>query len=286
MTRIVLILLIACISCLKAGAQIVTGKVTDATTKEPLAYVNIGVLYQNRGTISQEDGTFSINLSSSKPDDVLVFSMIGYETIKIEWGQIKESFLAIKLVPKIYQLKEVIVKAKRIREPLKLGRYEITRFTTGQRGKEEYGFGGEWGLVIFTDGKKYNVLDVRFHIRFNTVDSVLYRVHIYSVKDGLPAESLLKKEAFVKSYKKEHWIVCNVEDQNLVIDQNVIVTYEVVRFWSKPGYENRLFFTHGAGYERGQAFSRLSSHDGWTINQSPPVALCLGVEEAIGKVSK
>ncbi len=231
------------------------------------------------GTISKEDGTFTINITAANSNDQLVFSMIGYETLRIEISNIKENPLSVKLIPKVYELKEVIVKAKRIKEPQKLGRYEITRTTTGQSGQDEFGIGCEWGVQIFNDNKKYKILDARFHMRFNTVDSALFRVQIYSVKDGLPHESLLNKETFVKSYKNDHWIICGLEEHDLTMDQDVIVTYEVVRFWPTKGSENQFFFTHGSGYERGQAFSRQTSHDVWKVNQSPPVVLCLGVEE-------
>lgn len=277
--KVFLILLLSTVQINSVYSQTLTGKVTDLKTKEPLAYVHIGVLNKNMGTISKEDGAFSINLSSASSADQLVFSMIGYETVKIEIGKINEYVLSIKMIPKVYELKEVIVRAKRIKEPLKLGRYETTRTTTGQSGYVDYGYGREWGLQIFNEGKKYRVLDVRFHMRFNTVDSALFRVHVYSVKDGLPDESLLRKETLVKSYKNDHWIICYIEDQDLVVAQNVIVTYEVVRFWSKRGEQNQFFFTHGSGYDRGQAFSRESSGDAWKIDQAPMVVLCLGAEK-------
>lgn len=286
MSKVLLILLLSIVQLYFVYAQTLTGKVTDIKTKEPLAYVHIGILNKNMGTISKEDGSFSINLSSASSIDQLVFSMIGYETFKMEVGKINEYELSIKMIPKVYALKEVIVRAKKIKEPLKLGRYETTHTTTGQSGYVDYGYGREWGLQIFNEGKKYRLLDVRFHMRFNTVDSALFRIHVYSVKDGLPDENLLRKETFVKSYKNNHWIICNIEDQDLVISQNVIVTYEVVRFWSKRGGENQFFFTHGSGYDRGQAFSRESSSDAWKIDQAPMIVLCLGVEEINERVNK
>lgn len=264
--------------------QRVKGSVTDSKTGELLAYVNIGILYKNMGTISHEDGLFVIDLSSAKETDLLVFSMIGYETIKIEVGKIKEATLTIKMVPKLYQLRDVVVKPKKIKEPLKLGRSKTTHTTTGRSGYDSYGYGDEWGIQIFTEGKKYWVDDIRFHLRFNTVDSVLFRVHLYASNEGLPGENLLLKDTFVKSYKKEHWIICHIEDQNLVISQPVFVSFEVVRFWAEAGADNQFFFTHGANYDRGGAYSRQSSQADWRVNKSPKVVLCLGVEEFLDDI--
>ncbi len=260
-------------------SQTFTGKVTDSKTKEPLPYVHIGVLNRNLGVISRDDGSFEINLSTAKPEEELVFSMIGYETTKMKIGEIKESNLAIKLAPKTYQLKEVVVRARKIKDPTKLGRYKTTGTTTGHSGSEVYGFGGEWGLKIYADRKKYKILDARFHLRFNTVDSILFRIHVYAAPNGLPGESLLKKEAFVKSRSKQQWIICDLESQDIILDQDVVVTYEVVRLWYNNKNDNQLFFTHGTGYDKGLRFSRASSHDQWKMNESPPIVLYLSGEE-------
>ena len=260
-------------------AQSLTGKVTDLKTKEPLPYVHIGVLNRNLGVISRDDGSFEINLSTAKPEEELMFSMVGYEVMKLKVGDIKELTLSIKLVPKTYQLKEVVVRAQKVKDLKKLGRYKTTGTTTGHSGSEVYGFGGEWGLKIYAEKTKYKILDARFHLRFNTVDSALFRIHIYAAPNGMPGESLLKKEAFVKSRSKQQWIICDLESQDIVLDQDVVVTYEVVRLWYNNKKDNQLFFTHGTDYDKGLRFSRASSQDQWKMNESPPIVLYLSGEE-------
>ena len=274
--RFTLVLLIA--FWVRAEAQIVRGVIKDASTKQPLAYVHVGVFNKNMGVISHENGEFEIDLSHALPDDELGFSMIGHETKKVRVENVGNEYLEIQLTPKQYMLKEVIVRDRK-KETKKLGRTQPSKWTTGQSGKTDFGFGGEWGLRINHEGKKYWLNDVQFHLRYNTADSVLYRIQIYSIKDNLPFESLLKKDLFVKSYKNKKWIIAYCEDQQIQIDQDVIVTFEFVRWWVSKSGENRLFTTHGVGYEQGKTYYRQSSQDAWSINTQPPITMFMTVEE-------
>jgi hypothetical protein len=262
-------------------SQIIEGVVKDSKTKAALPYVHIGVFNKNLGVISNDNGSFTIDISKADQNDILQSSMIGYETSKRQLADIKSNKIEILLESKIYSLKEIIIRPKKI-VVTKLGRAEPSKWTTGQSGQKEFGFGAERGLqVIVPKGKKFRVIDARFHIRFNTVDSILFRVNVYSLKNGLPDESLLKKEAFAKSKKNSKWIICDLEDQDLILDTNVVISYEIVRWWFNKG-DNEIFLTHGAGYKEGGIYYRLSSQDEWKTDTnfaSFPVTMFLSAEE-------
>lgn len=83
----------------------VTGTITDATTNEPLTGVNISIEGTTKGVISDVNGKYAIEVLEENA--TLVFSYIGYETLKIKVeGQ---SSLDVKLLPNITNLDEVIV---------------------------------------------------------------------------------------------------------------------------------------------------------------------------------
>jgi hypothetical protein len=274
--RSAIIILIACSSvCL---SQTITGVVSDGKTNEPLPYVHIGIAGKNLGEISRDDGSFVIDLSKADPADKLVFSIIGYETRSYQVGDLASAKMDVRLNQKIYRLKEVIVRPTE-KPTIKLGRYEPTKTTTGQSGLKEFGHGGEWGLRIFNEGKKYFVTDARFHMRYNTVDSVLFRINMYNVVADMPGESILQRELFMTARKNKKWIIRDLVRENISIKEDVIVTVEVVRVWFGKRGENRIFFTHGNGYEQGRTFYRASSQDAWTVDQHPPATLYLTVEE-------
>ena len=59
-------------------SQFITAKVLDAETRQPLPFVNIGVLNKNLGTVSDEYGDFLLELNPEFLLDTLRFSMIGF----------------------------------------------------------------------------------------------------------------------------------------------------------------------------------------------------------------
>lgn len=267
------------LAAMSTEAQVITGVVSDQKTNQPLPYVHIGIIGKNLGVISRDDGSYKVDLSAAGRDDVFAFSIIGYETRQFVVKGLSPGKMDIALVPRTYELEEVVVRSK-VEQPKteKLGRFTPTKTTIGQSGKEEFGFGGEWGLRINHHGKKYFVDRVSMHMRFNTVDSILFRVNMYRVENDMPAESILSKEIFVTSKKKQQWISRNLEKQNIIMDQDLIVTYEVVRVWFARSGENRIFFTHGSGYEEGRTYFRASSQDAWT-DKYAPATIFLTVQE-------
>lgn len=256
-----------------AQSQTLKGLVLDYNTSEPLAYVNIGVLGKNVGTISTNTGAFQIDLSKIGQNDKIRFSIIGYKSVEIEKPKSSGQELQIKLKPLSYEIPTVVVTENKKVETVKLGRYKPSKTTTGQSGIEEFGFGGELGIKVTYPGESYYLKDINFHTRFNTVDSVLFRVNVYEIEDGIPGKSKLQKEVFTKSYAKDKWITAHVLSHALKIEEDIIVTFELVRIWYSSSGSNHLFYTHGKGYPEGKSFSRESSFDKWSINKREPFAM-------------
>ena len=60
---------------------VVSGKVIDSETNEPVPYTNIGFQHSLIGTISETDGSFY--LTSMKATDTLLVSSVGYELVRL-----------------------------------------------------------------------------------------------------------------------------------------------------------------------------------------------------------
>jgi len=94
--------------------NVITGKIKDESTGDPLSYVNIFINNTTWGTTTDLNGSFKLfSISSGKYE--IVFSMIGYETQSriINVGDTTEIFIEILLHPKIYTTKEIDVIAER-----------------------------------------------------------------------------------------------------------------------------------------------------------------------------
>jgi TonB-linked SusC/RagA family outer membrane protein len=83
----------------------VTGKVIDAATSEPLPGVNVVIEGTNMGTVTVNDGTYSLEVSDQNA--VLVFSFIGYNTEKVAFAG--KSVIDIAMSADVQRLEEVIV---------------------------------------------------------------------------------------------------------------------------------------------------------------------------------
>ena len=257
----------------------VEGKVIDAETNTAIPYVNIGIVGDNLGTISREDGSFSLTL----PNDLggkaiaILFYHIGYERNSIQVTQSSLDKSIIKLVPRPFELNEVVVTTKRKGlKQKKLGGYKKSIYNTGSSNTDSYGVGEEYGIRIKIDKYQYMVDKVNFHTKFNTMDSVLFRVNIYKVlENGFPGSSVLKKQLLVKSYNGDKWISADLSDRDIEIKEDVIVTVEPVRLWYDEDNDNQLFYSQCSNC--GEGFHRQSSFSNWDKN-IPPFAIYMDVK--------
>jgi hypothetical protein len=99
--------------------QKVTGVVTDASSGEALAGVNIMIEGTNQGVITDMNGNYSIEVPG--PASVLIFSYIGYVSERIEVGS--QSAINVNLVLDIQSLKKlwlwVMVPPRRPPQPVR-----------------------------------------------------------------------------------------------------------------------------------------------------------------------
>src|ERR1700704_3557348 len=85
-----------------AQEKTIKGKVTDGDTKESLPGVSILVKGTNRGTATDANGDFTINISND--DAVLVCTFIGYQTLEVPVAN--QTTLNFTLKPDIRALDE------------------------------------------------------------------------------------------------------------------------------------------------------------------------------------
>ena len=82
----------------------VSGVVTDGSTGEPLVGVNVAIEGTGGGTVTNIEGKYVVDI---KPEDVLIFSYIGYLPQKVTVST--QTTINIQLTPDIKELEEVVV---------------------------------------------------------------------------------------------------------------------------------------------------------------------------------
>lgn len=95
----------------KSISQNISGTVTDSITGEPIPY--LAVYYEGKGigTITDDEGKYSIEIVPSSP--ILTFAAIGYTTKTINISQANNKTINVIMSPADFKLDEVVVKPKK-----------------------------------------------------------------------------------------------------------------------------------------------------------------------------
>ncbi len=208
------------------SGQTITGKVLDAATNEALAYVNIGVVGQPRGTITDEDGTFELETAGLSPEATIRFSMIGYVAQIFTIQELTDNngkIIQLKNVP--VQLSEVVVKPGKLRN---VGATKSSLRKICGWGGTNLGSGCEIGTKIELGELPVNIKSIHIRIHQQSFDSSLLRLHIRDVVNGMPGEELLTKDILFPITKESGWEEIDLSEYNLVFQGDIIASLEWV----------------------------------------------------------
>lgn len=258
-----LLLLSCCILSLflslPIGAQtFVIGQVIDAATKEPLPYVNIGLLNKNIGTVSDETGYFELEVNTEQNSrDTLRFSMIGFETKSYTLNDfINQNEIEVYLTEKSTALDEVILSSKRKKYQTKiLGNKTTSKalyaaFTSNK-------LGNEMGFIV--RARKHPMILKKFNISLveNDYGPIKFRLNIYDVLNGLPNKTLLKDNIFIETEESSGIVSLDLTPYEIILDQDFFIAIE----WIEDLGPGKLYFS--GGFFGAPLFAREVSQGTW-----------------------
>ena len=180
---------------------------------EPIPYVNIWVQDENIGTTSQENGTFTINISKDK---TVVFSAVSYETKKIkipEDGKVVLKEAAIKL-------DEVVIEKIKQTKELEIGDMERIHHTQLSGDKP-------WIYAkLFNYEEKHNetpfIKNIVFYSDSEIKDAKL-KIRVFQLQDSLPGIDLVDEDIIVSVKRGFRKNTVDVSKYKLKIPKNGIV---------------------------------------------------------------
>ncbi|MCK5170055.1 MAG: carboxypeptidase-like regulatory domain-containing protein [Bacteroidales bacterium] len=170
--------------------------------QQGLQYVSIGIINKTIGTVSNENGEFSLKIKESQlsPNDSIRFSMIGYYSKSFLTSEILDvKSLTIILTEKIETIPEAIITGNKLKTKLE---------------------------------------NINFFI-YSNHDTVTIRINIYSVKRRKPHISLLHTGIYTEITGKHDWVYVNLKQYNIIVNEDIIVALEWVNKSKKGDY---LFF--------------------------------------------
>ncbi len=258
--------------------QTFKAQVVDKTSQRGLSYAHIGILNSSIGTVSDEEGYFELNFTEAQLSDSICISFLGYQSFALAVGE-TDKFYTIELPKESLTFEEVVIKDQWSR-----GKFKKTKKLGRKRGRSNYsgsssiGWGGEIGIIIRGKRKLNRIKDVNFKIMPIQCDSILFRINVYQMDHGVPTNSLLHSQIFVTGKRGNDWIKKDVEDQDIFFRQNILVSLESVKAWSRNGQACGVFYSNGGLYNS-PTFSKVSSMAGWEKVDHPKLTLYLNIDQ-------
>ena len=218
------------------------GQVIDNLTQEPIPFVNIGLVNENIGTVSDEQGYFQLYLEERKYNrSILRFSIIGFETKSFNLQDfIQKEIIIIQLKEQASELDEVVVETKRTEFQTKtLGNKTTSKqiyvaFTSNK-------LGNEMGFIVRQRKRPMILKKFTISIVENDYGPIRFRLNFYSVENGLPTYTLLKNNIIIETDIISGILTKDLSSYQIVIDEDFFVAIE----WIEDLGPGNLFFSGG-----------------------------------------
>jgi|ERR1035437_1731875 hypothetical protein len=237
-------------------SQSFEGKILSSDNKSEIAFVNVGIIGRNVGTVSDKSGNFSIELDNVYNNDSIRFSIIGYESksYKVDYFK-KNSIKNVYLEPKSYFLTEVKVYFHKTKE-ITLGTPVITDAL--RSGFENNSLGSELGIKVDTKGE-VKLEDINLNVAVCTYDSVTYRLNIYKLIDNMQYKNILTEPVYISFSKDKinNVITYDLKKYSIVIEGDVLITLEL---YKDLGDGRLLFHTQ---FFTGYTYRKKTSEGKW-----------------------
>ncbi len=241
-------------------AQSIKGRIIDLETQKPVQFASVGILHREAGTVTDEQGNFTLNTQKSKPTDTVKISMLGYENAQFTVQQFEKNLQqkngTFALKPQVRKLQEVVIKPKKTKTII-LGNTTDTRMMSA--GFSSNDLGSEVGTVLRYNKKKPGKIEnVNFNIASNNFEGqLLFRVNIYDYKNGKIGENLLKEPLYLETSMDYGSLSLDLSEKNIYLTQDALLTLEWIKDFGKQG----LMFS--AGFFNADSYARKISQGDW-----------------------
>lgn len=227
--RYFIFIFLICAFSVDSIAQSIQGQTIDESTSQPVAFVNVGILHEQMGTVSNETGYFSLSLVGFNATDTIKISCIGYEPLVFTISKAEEfsegqSFV---LTPKEVMLDEVVIIPKDYKLRT-VGNDNTPDFMQAGFGENKLGY--ELGVKM-KSRKPAFLEEIYIEIANCTYDTIFYRLNIYEMIDGIPGRNILRQPIYLTYTNEEvqELLTVDIKDQYVRVDGHFLVSLELVK---------------------------------------------------------
>ena len=200
------------------------GIVTNSQTQEPLQYVNVGVLNQFIGTVTDANGKFELDISKDLIGDTLKISMVGFKAHEWIINQTATGTLSFALQEEISELDEVVLSAKAYKRKT-LGNKTKTKFLGTGFSYDQ--LGAEMGIRV--NIKRPTLVDqFNFFVSHNRLSATsIFRLNFYSIKDGKPDRNIMPRQVLIPIEPRQTGdISVDLRPYDIVLEEDIIIALE------------------------------------------------------------
>jgi hypothetical protein len=214
--------------------QNITSKIVNKISGEAIPFVNIGVINSTIGTVSDEKGTFTLDLKNAKNTDTLKISIISYKTITLNIGVLRTTNFPsiIKMSENVVELDEVII-SNRERKPFVLGLdkkhcYPIPFYkkVTSKVSFPQKNYRHEIG-TRFTNAQLLHLDSIQLNFANCNLTEIELRINVSVIKNDV-IKNILTKPIYVTLSKKEalNFPIINLTKFAVQLDTDFLISIE------------------------------------------------------------
>ncbi len=251
---IFILLLICCNSGNSQEKRVITGKIVDVNSREPLEFVNLKFQGKTIGTTTTTSGHFILSYEKSEvnTNDVLEISFVGYESRKLTMDRLKRFSskpITIALTPSPFELGEVVLSRPK-REKRMIGHRNLTSASMGYWEGED-AIGGEIASVVPIPDRGTKLKHLRFKVIENRSDSLSIRVKFYHYDGGDPQKEVTGKEIVHMITQKEGWVNIPLQPYDIEVSDDILVSIQLVE-----AFGGSIYLSLSASAYGGMSFIR------------------------------
>ncbi|WP_158278669.1 carboxypeptidase-like regulatory domain-containing protein [Rhodohalobacter mucosus] len=207
------------------------GTTLNAESGEPLPYVNIGIPARGTGTVSDGSGRFSLTYAADT--DSVIFSAIGFETAILTAIELLKT-PEIRLTPAVYEMEDVVVTGT-LSENSDIYGHRL------RRQGDNIGFGStQLGTQIgarIEIRRPVQIQSAHFMVNRAGADSMLFRVNVYSLNEGLNGQNLLPENVIVEAPSEPGVMSVDLEPYDIIVNDDVLLSLEWIEAVNVPDDE-------------------------------------------------
>lgn len=287
LNAIILLTLVFLMISSSLRAQVIHGKLIDSSDGSPIAYVNVGVVNTNRGTITDERGDFELSCNDLSREAEVRFSMIGYESQAYMLKDLPADSILIRLVRKAIELEELVFQWQGTTRTIGTSKISKTGGVCGWGGTS-FGQGHELGLLLDVGNNTARIESLNLRVHKQSFDTIVFRLHIRSMENGLPSEELLTENIFFSVSEYSGWQKIDLSAYNIYLRGSVVLSLEWIRISNV--IEKNLVKMNGAktgtpvvlfniNKKSGTIFSRRGSEALWRKEEGESPGFYINVKE-------